>query len=148
MIRNVVAAFGALAGSVGLAATDAARPLIVFNDDVDVVRRAMRHANATNRCTKEMVERYYSRIVDGGKVTHLLMNVNSRCSGYPSKVAPNYWAALDEPEKDHPAGPRRLAPQVGGVLREESRKAQRENNLRGAVAGGHVAPAIGGLGAT
>ena len=75
-------------------------PLVVFNDDVDVVLRAMRHANATNRCTKEMVERYYSRIVDGGKVTHLLMNVFSRVSGYPSKVAPNYWAALDEPGMD------------------------------------------------
>ena len=102
MIRNVVAAFAALAGSAILAATDAAKPLIVFNDDVDVVMRAMKHANATNRCTKEMVEGYYSRIVDGGKVTHLLMNVNSRCSGYPSKVAPSYWAALDEPDMNHP----------------------------------------------
>lgn len=31
----------------GVAATDAARPLIVFNDDVDVVMLVMRHANET-----------------------------------------------------------------------------------------------------
>ena len=102
MINRMRGGMVALGLACAVAAFAAEKPVIVFNDDVDVVVRAMKLANATNGCTREMVERYYARTLDGGQVSHLFINVNSRCSGYPSKVAPNYWAALDEPEMNHP----------------------------------------------
>mgnify|MGYP001776482039 CR=1 FL=1 len=54
----------------GVAATDAARPLIVFNDDVDVVMLVMRHANETWELVTK-AEDEGSELIDTQALTHL-----------------------------------------------------------------------------
>lgn len=76
-------------------------PVIVFNEDSDNVMRAAWHADPSHY-TREELANYYSSIVSSGKVSHVFFCVNARCSAFPSKVAPNYWAALDDANMDHP----------------------------------------------
>ena len=54
----------------GVAATDAARPLIVFNDDVDVVMLVMRHANETWELVTK-AEDEGSELIDTHALTHV-----------------------------------------------------------------------------
>ena len=54
MIKRMRGGMVALGLACAVAAFAAEKPVIVFNDDVDVVVRAMKLANATN-CTRECV---------------------------------------------------------------------------------------------
>ena len=94
------------AGALGAGAGE--RPVLIFNEDSDnVMARATWHRDARHY-TEQDIRDYVHKVIDGGHVTHFFACVNARVSAYPSKVAPNYWAALDQPGYECPQWLRRM----------------------------------------
>ena len=90
-----------MAGVTLLGAARGEKPVLIFNEDSDNAMRAFWHKDA-GRYTEQEMRDYVRRVIGGGHVTHFFACVNARVSAYPSKVAPNYWAALGLPGYERP----------------------------------------------
>ena len=76
--------------------------VLIFNEDSDnVMMHEVWHGD-TGRVSERDIRDYIGRVIDSGYVTHFFACVNARVSAYPSKIAPNYWTALDLPGYDRP----------------------------------------------